>query len=299
MKMKILLPVLLMISLLIVPVYAYGSNPNSSSNPSSGSSDKLAQKLLSSYENLKTFLQNLKGKVDPSTAQRIEDVLSKSDALVEDAKSDLSSGNTTSAIRKLKQALSFIRDLLKTLRNIETVKEGAKLNYFIRRATEALKRAWFVTKNLERKGVNMSNVEGKLQDVKSLLDEARSLLASGDVNETKSKLNDVRMALREVYREIGKGARGHLNLTREKVVKRIKFIEGSAERCIAKLELLENRLKGANRTNAANRVDMLKNKILQTLESLHSHMKNGERQKIIGDVRALIRYLRFCRGFRH
>jgi len=288
-EIKKVLPALLMISLLIIPIYAYGYN----------SEDKLAQKLLSSYQNLKTFLQNLKSKVDPSTAQRIEEVLSKSDALVEDAKNDLSNGNTTSAIRKLKQALLSVRDLLKSLKNIDMVKEGVRLEYFIKRATEALRRAWFVTRNLEKRGVNMSSVEAKLKDIKSSLDEARSLLASGNLNGTKSKLEDIRAALKEVYSEIGKEAKEHFNLTREKVMRRIKFIEGSAERCVAKLELLENRLKNANRTNAANKINLLKNRILHTLESLREHMKNGERQKVVGDVRTLIRYLRFCRGFRH
>ncbi len=286
--MKVI-PALLMISLLIIPVYVYGYN----------SEDKLAQKLLSSYQNLKTFLHNLEGEVDPSTAQRIEEVLSESDMLVEDAKSDLSSGNTTSAIRKLKQALSSVRDLLKDLKNMDVVREGVRLEYFIRRTVEALKRAWFVTKNLEKRGVNMSSVEAKLKDIKSSLDEARSLLVSGDLNGTKSKLEDIRTVLRNVYTEIGKEARTHFNLTRDKVIKRIKFIEGSAERCVAKLELLENKLKNANRTDAANKVNLLKSKILHTLESLHEHIKGGERQKIIGDVSTLIRYLRFCRGFRH
>ncbi len=280
--------VLFMISLLIIPVYVYGYN----------SGDKLAQELISSYRSLRTFLQNLKGKVDPSTAQRIERVLSKDDVLIEDAKNDLSNGNITSAIKKLKQALSSVRDLLKSLKNIDVVKEGVKSEYSIKRSTEALKRAWIVTKNLERRGVNMSLVEVKLKNIKPSLGEARSLLASGDLNGTKNKLKNIRAVLRDVYREIGKEAKKHFNLTREKIIRRIKFIEGNAKRCIAKLGLLENRLKSANRMNAADKVNLLKNKMLRTLESFHEHMKNGERQRVIGDVRTLIRYLRLCR-FRH
>lgn len=272
-----------MIAILAVPAYAGGGK------------EDLVNRLLRSYDNLKTFLQNMKGEVNETAVQRIDEAISRADPLVEEARKDLSSGNVDDALEKLKEALSIMRDVLKDLKEVEVIKEATRLRIALGRMYGILERARFAINSLKRKGADTSSLEGRLEEIKSLLDEAKSLLISGDLNLTKNRLEEARSLMKEVYQGIKDMSREYLNLAREKVFKRIKIIEEAAERCVVKLDIVGERLRQANKTDSANKVIELKEKIEGALVSLRTHLKNGQKDLVIEDIRELMRYLKICR----
>jgi len=272
--------VLLMVSLLALPVYGY---------------DKMdvANRLLNSYENVREYLLNVKDRVNETTSQKIDEAISQADPLVEEAKQYISSGYAELAVEKLREALSILRDLLKDLK--EPLEEDFTLMGTIRRLKGGAERAHYILKKLEEKGVNITALSSSLDEVDSLIEDAKAALISGNVDETKQLLEEARSKLSDVFQGLREEARQHFNLTREKVIRRARFIVLSAERSLARLDVA---IKEANRTDDANKLIHLRNRIVSTLDSLDRHLKAGNKGEALEDVIHLVNLLRACKNLR-
>ena len=275
--------VLLMVSLLALPVYGY---------------DKMdvANRLLNSYENVREYLLNVKDRVNETTSQKIDEAISQADPLVEEAKQYISSGDAELAVEKLREALSILRDLLKDLK--EPLEEDFTLMGTIRRLKGGAERAHYILKKLEEKGVNITALSSSLDEVDSLIEDAKAALISGNVDETKQLLEEARSKLSDVFQGLREEARQHFNLTREKVIRRARFIVLSAERSLARLDVAIKRLREANRTDDANKLIHLRNRIVSTLDSLDRHLKAGNKGEALEDVIHLVNLLRACKNLR-
>ena len=275
--------VLLMVSLLALPVYGY---------------DKMdvANRLLNSYENVREYLLNVKDRVNETTSQKIDEAISQADPLVEEAKQYISSGDAELAVEKLREALSILRDLLKDLK--EPLEEDFTLMGTIRRLKGGAERAHYILKKLEEKGVNITALSSSLDEVDSLIEDAKAALISGNVDETKQLLEEARSKLSDVFQGLREEARQHFNLTREKVIRRARFIVLSVERSLARLDVAIKRLKEANRTDDANKLIHLRNRIVSTLDSLDRHLKAGNKGEALEDVKHLVNLLRACKNLR-
>ncbi len=276
--------ILLMISLLALPVYGY---------------DKMdvANRLLNSYENVREYLLNVKGRVNETISQRIDEAISRADPLVEEAKQYISSGDDELAVEKLREALSILRDLLKDLK--EPLKEDFTLMGTVSRLKRGAERARYILKKLEEKGVNITDLSYSLNEVDSLIEDAKAALISGNVDETKQLLEEARSKLSGVFQGLREEAKQHLNLTKEKVIRRVRFIVLSAEKSLARLDVAIKRLREANRTEDANKLIHLRNRIVSTLDSLDRHLKAGNRGEALEDVKHLVNLLRVCRNLRN
>ncbi len=275
-----------LIALLAIPAYAQANRVNPA---------KLTERLLKSYENLKSFLKGIEERLDQDKVDRIEKAIARADPLAEEAKSLLSSGDADSALEKVREALSIIRSVLKEIRDVDVVREGGRIGMSLRRLAAAAARAEVILRALERRGVDVSNLTSKLQEVRPLIEDARSLLTSGDIEGAREKAREAANELRSIYGEIRSLARDHLNLTREKVLGRVKNIERAAERCVVRLDIAYKKLMRENKTEIAQKVLRLKNGIERALVSLKRHVESGQRFLALGDVRRLIGYLRICR----
>ena len=275
--------VLLMVSLLALPVYGY---------------DKMdvANRLLNSYENVREYLLNVKDRVNETTSQKIDEAISQADPLVEEAKQYISSGYAELAVEKLREALSILRDLLKDLK--EPLEEDFTLMGTIRRLKGGAERTHYILKRLEEKGVNITALSSSLDEVDSLIEDAKAALISGNVDETKQLLEEARSKLSDVFQGLREEARQHFNLTREKVIRRARFIVLSVERSLARLDVAIKRLKEANRTDDANKLIHLRNRIVSTLDSLDRHLKAGNKGEALEDVIHLVNLLRACKNLR-
>ncbi len=272
-----------LIALLTLPVYAQTSN------------EELARRLIQSYENVKSFLQGIMGNLDDETASKVEDAIAKADPLIEEANSLLSSGDYESAVEKAREALSVIRDVLKEIKDVDVIREGGRLRIAIGRLSSAVARIERVIQALENRGVDTTNFTSQLEEVKSLLEEAKSLLKSGDLDGAREKIEEAVNELRSLYSGVRGAAKEHLNLTKEKVLNRVKRIERASERCVVRLDMIYKKLVRENRTEDAEKVLKLKNSIEKTLLSLKRHVENGRRFLALEDVRQLFRYLIICR----
>ncbi len=275
--------VLLMVSLLALPVYGY---------------DKMdvANRLLNSYENVREYLLNVKDRVNETTSQKIDEAISQADPLVEEAKQYISSGDAELAVEKLREALSILRDLLKDLK--EPLEEDFTLMGTIRRLKGGAERAHYILKKLEEKGVNITALSSSLDEVDSLIEDAKAALISGNVDETKQLLEEAYSKLSDVFQGLREEAKQHFNLTREKVIRRARFIVLSVERSLARLDVAIKRLKEANRTDDANKLIHLRNRIVSTLDSLDRHLKAGNKGEALEDVKHLVNLLRACKNLR-
>ncbi len=274
---------LLMISLLALPVYGY---------------DKMdvANRLLNSYENVREYLLNVKGRVNETASQRIDEAISRADPLVEEAKQYISSGDTELAVEKLREALSILRDLLKDLK--EPLKEDFTLMGTVSRLKRGAERARYILKKLEEKGVNITALSSSLSEVDSIIEDAKAALISGNVDETKQLLEEARSKLSDIFKGLREEAKQHLNITKEKVIRRVRFIVLSAEKSLARLDIAIKRLREANRTEDANKLIHLRNRIVSTLDSLDRHLKSGNKGEALEDVKHLVSLLRACRNLR-
>ncbi len=272
-----------LIALLTLPVYAQAGT------------EELARKLIQSYENVKSFLQGIMGNLDDETASKVEDAIARADPLIEEANSLISSGEYEAAVEKAREALSLIRDVLKEIKDVDVIREGARLRIAIGRLSRAVARVERVIQALENRGVDTTNFTSQVEEIKSLLEEAKSLLKSGDLEEAHARIEEAVNDLRSLYSDVRGVAKEHLNLTREKVLNRVKRIESASERCVVRLDLIYKKLVRENRTEDAEKVLKLKNSIERTLLSLKKHVENGQRFLALEDVRQLFRYLRVCR----
>ena len=272
-----------LIALLTLPVYAQAGT------------EELAKKLIQSYENVKSFLQGIMGNLDDETASKVEDAIARADPLIEEANSLISSGEYEAAVEKAREALSLIRDVLKEIKDVDIIREGARLRIAIGRLSRAVARFERVIQALENRGVDTTNFTSQVEEIKSLLEEAKSLLKSGDLEGARAKIEEAVNDLRSLYSDVRGAAKEHLNLTREKVLNRVKRIERASERCVVRLDLIYKKLMRENRTEDAEKVLKLKNSIERTLLSLKRHVENGQRFLALEDVRQLFRYLRVCR----
>ncbi len=272
-----------LIALLTLPVYAQAGT------------EELAKKLIQSYENVKSFLQGIMGNLDDETASKVEDAIARADPLIEEANSLISSGEYEAAVEKAREALSLIRDVLKEIKDVDIIREGARLRIAIGRLSRAVARVERVIQALENRGVDTTNFTSQVEEIKSLLEEAKSLLKSGDLEEAHARIEEAVNDLRSLYSDVRGAAKEHLNLTREKVLNRVKRIESASERCVVRLDLIYKKLVRENRTEDAEKVLKLKNSIERTLLSLKKHVENGQRFLALEDVRQLFRYLRVCR----
>ncbi len=272
-----------LIALLTLPVYAQAGT------------EELARKLIQSYENVKSFLQGIMGNLDDETASKVEDAIARADPLIEEANSLISSGEYEAAVEKAREALSLIRDVLKEIKDVDIIREGARLRIAIGRLSRAVARVERVIQALENRGVDTTNFTSQVEEIKSLLEEAKSLLKSGDLEGARAKIEEAVNDLRSLYSDVRGAAKEHLNLTREKVLNRVKRIESASERCVVRLDLIYKKLVRENRTEDAEKVLKLKNSIERTLLSLKRHVENGQRFLALEDVRQLFRYLRVCR----
>ncbi len=272
-----------LIALLTLPVYAQAGT------------EELAKKLIQSYENVKSFLQGIMGNLDDETASKVEDAIARADPLIEEANSLISSGEYEAAVEKAREALSLIRDVLKEIKDVDIIREGARLRIAIGRLSRAVARFERVIQALENRGVDTTNFTSQVEEIKSLLEEAKSLLKSGDLEGARAKIEEAVNDLRSLYSDVRGAAKEHLNLTREKVLNRVKRIERASERCVVRLDLIYKKLVRENRTEDAEKVLKLKNSIERTLLSLKKHVENGQRFLALEDVRQLFRYLKVCR----
>ena len=272
-----------LIALLTLPVYAQAGT------------EELARKLIQSYENVKSFLQGIMGNLDDETASKVEDAIARADPLIEEANSLISSGEYEAAVEKAREALSLIRDVLKEIKDVDIIREGARLRIAIGRLSRAVARVERVIQALENRGVDTTNFTSQVEEIKSLLEEAKSLLKSGDLEGARARIEEAVNDLRSLYSDVRGAAKEHLNLTREKVLNRVKRIESASERCVVRLDLIYKKLVRENRTEDAEKVLKLKNSIERTLLSLKKHVENGQRFLALEDVRQLFRYLRVCR----
>ncbi len=272
-----------LIALLTLPVYAQAGT------------EELAKKLIQSYENVKSFLQGIMGNLDDETASKVEDAIARADPLIKEANSLISSGEYEAAVEKAREALSLIRDVLKEMKDVDVIREGARLRIAIERLSRAVARVERVIQALENRGVDTTNFTSQVEEIKSLLEEAKSLLKSGDLKGAHAKIEEAVNDLRSLYSDVRGAAKEHLNLTREKVLNRVKRIERASERCVVRLDLIYKKLVRENRTEDAEKVLKLKNSIERTLLSLKKHVENGQRFLALEDVRQLFRYLRVCR----
>lgn len=272
-----------LIALLTLPVYAQAGT------------EELAKKLIQSYENVKSFLQGIMGNLDDETASKVEDAIARADPLIEEANSLISSGEYEAAVEKAREALSLIRDVLKEIKDVDIIREGARLRIAIGRLSRAVARVERVIQALENRGVDTTNFTSQVEEIKSLLEEAKSLLKSGDLEGARARIEEAVNDLRSLYSDVRGAAKEHLNLTREKVLNRVKRIESASERCVVRLDLIYKKLVRENRTEDAEKVLKLKNSIERTLLSLKKHVENGQRFLALEDVRQLFRYLRVCR----
>ncbi len=272
-----------LIALLTLPVYAQAGT------------EKLARRLIQSYENVKSFLQSIMGNLDDETASKVEDAIARADPLIEEANTLLTSGDYESAVEKAREALSVIRDVLREIKDVDVIREGGRLRIAIGRVSRAVARVERVIQALENRGVDTTNFTSQLEEVRSLLEEAKSLLKSGDLEEAHEKIEEAVNDLRSLYSDVRGAAKEHLNLTREKALNRVKRIERASERCVVRLDMVYKKLVRENRTEDAEKVLKLKNSIERTLLSLKRHVENGQRFLALEDVRQLFRYLRICR----
>ncbi len=272
-----------LIALLTFPVYAQAG------------AEELAKRLIQSYGNVKSFLQSIIDNLNDETASKVEDALARADPLIEEANTLLSSGDYESAVEKAREALSVIRDALRDIKDVDAIREGGRLRMAIGRLSRAVIRVERVIQALENRGVNTTNFTSQLEEVKSLLEDAKSLLKSGDLEEAREKIEEAANGLRSLYSDVRGAAKEHLNLTKEKVLNRVKKIERASERCIVRLDLIYKKLLRENKTEDAEKVLKLKNSIERTLLSLKRHIENGQRFLALEDVRQLFRYLRVCR----
>ena len=282
-KPVLILASISLIALLTLPVYAQAGT------------EELAKKLIQSYENVKSFLQGIMGNLDDETASKVEDAIARADPLIEEANSLISSGEYEAAVEKAREALSVIRDVLKEIKDVDVIREGARLRIAIGRLSRAVARVERVIQALENRGVDTTNFTSQVEEIKSLLEEAKSLLKSGDLEGARAKIEEAVNDLRSLYSDVRGAAKEHLNLTREKVLNRVKRIERASERCVVRLDLIYKKLMRENRTEDAEKVLKLKNSIERTLLSLKRHVENGQRFLALEDVRQLFRYLRVCR----
>ena len=282
-KPVLILASISLIALLTLPVYAQAGT------------EELAKKLIQSYENVKSFLQGIMGNLDDETASKVEDAIARADPLIEEANSLISSGEYEAAVEKAREALSLIRDVLKEIKDVDIIREGARLRIAIGRLSRAVARVERVIQALENRGVDTTNFTSQVEEIKSLLEEAKSLLKSGDLEGARARIEEAVNDLRSLYSDVRGAAKEHLNLTREKVLNRVKRIESASERCVVRLDLIYKKLVRENRTEDAEKVLKLKNSIERTLLSLKKHVENGQRFLALEDVRQLFRYLRVCR----
>ncbi len=282
-KTILILASLSLIALLTLPVYAQAGT------------EELARRLIQSYENVKSFLQGIMGNLDEETASKVEDAIARADPLIEEANSLLSSGEYESAVEKAREALSIIRDVLKEIKDVDIIREGGRIRIAIGRLSRAVARIERVIRALEKRGVDTTNFTSQLEEIRSLLEEARSLLKSGDLEGARAKIEEAVNDLRSLYSDVRGVAKEHLNLTREKILNRVKRIERASERCVVRLDLIYKKLMRENRTEDAEKVLKLKNSMERTLLSLKRHVENGQRFLALEDVRQLFRYLRVCR----
>ena len=282
-KSILILASISLIALLTLPVYAQAGT------------EELARRLIQSYENVKSFLQGIMGNLDDETASKVEDAIARADPLIEEANSLLSSGDYESAVEKAREALSVIRDVLKEIKDVDVIREGGRLRIAIGRLSRAVARVEGVIQALENRGVDTTNFTSQLEEVKSLLEEAKSLLKSGDLDGAREKIEEAVNDLRSLYSDVRGAAKEHLNLTKEKVLNRVKRIERASERCVVRLDMIYKKLIRENKTEDAEKVLKLKNSIERTLLSLKRHVENGQRFLALEDVRQLFRYLRICR----
>jgi len=275
--------VLLMVSLLALLVYGY---------------DKMdvANRLLNSYESVREYLMNVKSRVNETISQRIDEAISQANPLVEEAKQYISSGDAELAVEKLREALSILRDLLKDLK--EPLREDFTLMGTIRRLKGGTERAHYIIKKLEEREVNVTGLSSNLDEVDSLIENAKAALISGNTDEAKQLLEEAHSKLSDVFQGLREEAKRHFNLTREKVLRRVRFIVLSAERSLARLDVAIKRLREANRTDDANKLIHLRNRIISTLDSLDRHLKAGNKGEALEDVKHLVNLLRACKNLR-
>ena len=274
MRKSLALLSILAMSILIVPAMA-------------GNPQAIANKLLQSYETLKGYLLSVKDR-DANLSAAVDEALAKADPLVDEAKSLIDSGDYKGAIEKLREALSILKEVLKEFK--EPLKNDIRAMYSLRRMEYWLRRAQAVVARLS-KFVNVTEVKQELSQVASLLEEAKSLISSGDTSGAMAKIDEARSALKQVYQDIREVVK-ESNLSKK--IAAVRRVMKGANFCINRLDWLEHRLAEKNMTSDAERVRELKWNIMDQLEVLRNKIRSGSLTR--SDVEAMVNLLKECKG---
>ncbi len=247
----------------------------------------LASKLLDAYEAVKGYLLSVKDR-DANLSAAVDEALSKADPLVEEAKSMMNSGDYEGAVQKLREALAILRNVLKQFK--EPLKDDIRAMNALKRLSYWLHRMDVLVKRLS-KYVNVTSVQGELDTVDSLIQEAKDLISSGNIQEALFKVDEARNLLRKAYQDL-KSLMKESNLTKR--LRSLKKVLRASKACISKLNWLERELVKRNITAEAEEVRKLKWNVMDQVKDLRSKLRDGNLTR--EDVQALVSLLKECKG---
>jgi DNA repair exonuclease SbcCD ATPase subunit len=235
---------------------------------------ELAEKLISMYENIKEkALEILENKSLPEEViEEINNAIAEGDALIEQAKEKINSGNYTQAIELAKEAINSLGNIVrKHLRFRERIRErfeeqAAKgLLMAIKRHRDMIVRLEELLVKLKDKGFSIENATKILEKAKVLLDEAESLAKGGNITGAARKMAESRNLIGKAMSTVKKCAYEKLmHRIRNETLGMIKRIKEEIERAEKQI----NKLKGKIPPRIAN-----KTKIDEKLQGVINHLE--------------------------
>jgi len=235
---------------------------------------ELAEKLISMYENIKEkALEILENKSLPEEViEEINNAIAEGDALIEQAKEKINSGNYTQAIELAKEAINSLGNIVrKHLRFRERIRErfeeqAAKgLLMAIKRHRDMIVRLEELLVKLKDKGFSIENATKILEKAKVLLDEAESLAKEGNITGAAHKMAESRNLIGKAMSTVKKCAYEKLmHRIRNETLEMIKRIKEEIERAEKQI----NKLKGKIPPRIAN-----KTKIDERLQGVINHLE--------------------------
>ena len=235
---------------------------------------ELAEKLISMYENIKEkALEILENKSLPEEViEEINNAIAEGDALIEQAKEKINSGNYTQAIELAKQAINSLGNIVrKHLRFRERIRETIEertakgLLIAIERHEIMIDRLEGLLDKLKEKGFSVEEAKSILKEAKTLLDEAESLAKGGNITGAAHKMAESRNLIGKAMSTVKKCAYEKLmHRIRNETLGMIKRIEKEIERA----EKHMNKLKGKIPPRIAN-----KTKIDEKLQGVINHLE--------------------------